>query len=305
MVPLSLVALLMVFCRSPLGKRIQRTVLTAIIALVINLPYLSYLASTNSSRPSARKEFSIELVRLFFPEALRVSSLAGIKYFFDDDWTIYRRFSPFFVEVADYTAAALPWLAVAAFLGLLWALWFHRLGAQRTITIGAIVVWVGYSVFYSYLRLDPHPHYQFSIWWAMLVPLAGVLGWLKRNKLLFTIGVVSIWGVALLQCSFIVNWMQFVQARGGTRGVHYDSPISQQRRAVREVCKYTRSTAFVTNRTFVIPVSLDYLASTEPSCSGKVLKFVSETRRRTLGEERFVLQYAGPNTARLKVVRGN
>jgi hypothetical protein len=302
MVPLACVALFMVFYRSPAGRRLRQVSLASLVAFVINLPYIYYLWPTNPGVSSAKKVFSFQLLSVFFPEALRVSTVAGVAYFFDGDWVAFQQFSRFWTKSAETMTMVLPWLAVVFALGLLLTFRGCRPGAQRVLTLGAIVVWSAYVVFYAYLQLEPHPHYQFSIWWVMLVPVAGLLGWLKRYQRWFPVGVLAFWGMAMFQFAFLVHWMHFVRERGGTRGVHYDAPLSQQRQVVRQLCAHRQTVLYVANLTYVFSESLEYIASMEPQCDGKRLDVRASVGALGRVNGRQVLRYAGPNTAKLEVV---
>src|SRR5262245_34339272 len=202
--------------------------------LLVNIPYLSYLARTGIRlNPSAG--FSKEALGAYLLQPVRASTPWGIEYFFDQDW------SEFWDGLGDirvfYSAAWLPlaFAAIVAALGIAASL-RHPEARVRRVALLAALVWLGALVAAS-RSVEPHPHYQFASWWTIPFGVGAALSWASERRSP-VLGAVAI-GAGLLVVSnvlFNLEWMRFVREKGGTRGIHYSTPIGLQEQAIRTIC---------------------------------------------------------------------
>jgi hypothetical protein len=81
--------------------------------------------------------------------------------------------------------------------------------------------------------------------------------------------MAAVWLFSLGQMRFIGDWMKYVRDHGGTQGVHYGTPLAEQKSAVHALCSDAHDRILVYNETRLFDLSLRYVASTEPACAGK------------------------------------
>jgi hypothetical protein len=206
-------------------------------------------------------------------EPLRIATAHGIRYFFDDQWAQFALEHRFSAAVASLDLLPLV-LALATAAGLVSMAWLGR-GVRRRLALLAIATWSGYTILYAQRGLEMHPHYQFATWWIVLVGVAGLhFAWQRRAQLAARLVLFGVIALTTAQVAFIVSWVTFIRAHGGTNGPHYGATLTQQVRAIQRACDATASHAAVTNDTGVFAESLSYIAESDPACAGKHLQIV-------------------------------
>jgi hypothetical protein len=145
---------------------------------------------------------------------------------------------------------------------------------RRRMAALAVLVWVGYAVFYPWRGLGPQPNYQWPTWWTVPVAIASGIYLMRRwVKPLWPLGIAAVWVVSLAQTSFLLDWMGFIRDRGGTRGVHYGTVLTEQRRAIGEACRRAPANVMLEAQTIIFETSIRYLFDLEPACAGRSLYF--------------------------------
>ena len=262
-------------------KILRRLALIAAPLLVVNLPYLFYLAhppaavasasvaqavTTPHVAPPFHLGDALATIALTFLAPARVFTAAGVSYFFDDAWPDLRAW------ISPWPASSMgSWIAFilagSAIAGLVLTLRDATPSPTKRLALLALCSWLGYAIFLLVDGLDPHPHYQHPIWWTIPTGLAFLVTWLRARSPSHARWLVSaVWLVALVQFSFLPMWMHYVRARGGTRGIHFTTPLAEERTWMREACATEKNFA-IENHTVLFPASLDYLASTERACA--------------------------------------
>lgn len=307
MFPLSMVATLLVALRSGAGKRLRNLATSIATTLVINLPYLYYVAeyhlTMSASHPGRVRSLSTDVMSRFLTEPLRVLTTARIDYFFDTAWQSFTEDSVFSARLSKLSTAAVPAFPWLIALGLVIALLVQPRFSHRVLALAAIVVWIGYAAFYSWLGLAPHPHYQFSIWWVALVALASLLQLSRRYLGFYVVAIVSCWGLSICQSGFLVSWMHYIREHQGTRGIYYGVPQGYQKTVVRKLCEHGGSRIYVDNRTDVFSHSLHYISTVEPECENKFIQIQNGHSRQIAESEEWALSYEKPGSAALVVTK--
>jgi hypothetical protein len=75
--------------------------------------------------------------------------------------------------------------------------------------------------------------------------------------------------VVALNSVFVWEWMRYIRERGGTRGIHYATPIGLQEDLARTICAHPDTAIQVRNHTVLRPFTIDYGISAEPTCRDK------------------------------------
>lgn len=265
-------------------------------ALVVNIPYLLYL-SRHFGDASPAEAFSWDLARTYALEPARVAGLFGIDYFFDDAWRDFLASEARWRDAPLLSSLAPLFLAIVAAAGLVLVAWKRR-GPDRRAALFALFVWPAYVLFFAQRRVGTPPHYQFATWWLIPVGVASML-WAMRSssRWLGAGAVVAVWIFSLLQMRFICDWMAYVRGHGGTQGVHYGTPLAEQKAAVEAVCGDDHRRVLVFNETRLFDLSLRYVASTTPRCAGKTVSFCgSEDCSGAGGAGRVHVSYARPGS---------
>ena len=171
-------------------------------------------------------------------------------------------------------ALALPLLGallLAAAAGLVLALRAPERGTRR-VALLAVLTWLGYGAFYALRGLEPHPHYQFPTGWVLPFALAaGVQACRVQRPRLGTLALAAVGALACAQLAFIGSWMHFIREGGGTRGVHYGTPLSLQQRVLAAACSGSTGPLLLQNETLLFAPSLHYAAWSLPACAGRQL----------------------------------
>ncbi len=233
----------------------------ALAFAVVNLPFLLYLKSQPIGQALAAPAASGLNLGDRFGELLRPASFWKISYFFDAEWP---EFHPGIAW--DALGKSLTILAgVAACGGWGWLALRGRRDLRRVAAI-ALLCLVGYPLFYARQALAPHPHYQFPVCWlvpgglAVLAVQAFVLA--RRWAPLMLVPLVVL---ASANEAFVVSWREWIDARSGTRGIHYGTPISLQREAVRTLC-FAGQRLLLENHTALFEPSVRQHLSSLPEC---------------------------------------
>jgi hypothetical protein len=200
-------------------------------------------------------------------ETVRVSTLYDIRYFFDADWIPFSAGLGRLASLGESTVLLGVITAVCAIGLLLGVLSAGR--PKRRIAVLGIALWIAYAAFYAHRGLPPHPHYQFPTWWIAGAALAAAIAFARdRWKPLGAALGGMVFVVAVAQGAFIVSWMSFIRQMGGTRGVHYSTPIGLQTQIVHQACS-SGPAVHIVDQTLIWPASLEYLAATERACEGR------------------------------------
>ena len=245
------------------------------VVLLVNLPYLLHLrAHPPPELPPVPQPFSWELWRENLWQPARVATVAGLDYFFDGAWDDFLRWSGPVGRLFRDTAWMPLALSAVSALGLVLLLLGGKAPEQRRLAALGLLTWLGYSLFYTHRVLERHPHYQFPTWWVVGVGVAGLLAWLReRAPAVGRLAVGGVFAAALVQFALVERWMGYIQARGGTQGVHYSVPLAAQQRVVREACTRAPGPVLtVWNHTALFAPALDYVVWTTPECAGKQVR---------------------------------
>jgi hypothetical protein len=243
------------------------------VLLGVNLPYLGFLrAHPPPPLPPASRGFSWELLGEQLLQPARVATAWRLDYFFDGAWPEFLRGSGVVGRALEHSVAGLALLVLASTCGLLLIALRARPPEQRRVAGLALGTWLGYAGFYTLRVLERHPHYQFPTWWVVVVGVAGALCWLReRSPRLGTTATGAVFVGAALQLLVSVEWMGYIRAHGGSRGVHYSVPLAAQQRILQEACARAPGELLLRNLTNLFPQSLAYVAQTTPACEGKVV----------------------------------
>jgi hypothetical protein len=303
MLPLALVITLLVPLRSAEGSRIRNLVISAGATIIVNLPYLyyvvGYLRERHPVTSSGPHTIRFGIIGQFLAESPRVLTSARVNYFFDTAWGKFAqeyRAAAFLSEMTTKVYPVLAWISV---LGLGVAFFTQKRKSNRFLTVAAAIVWGVCAVFFSWLNLARLPHYQFSIWWIVLVAFASLLHWARRVVSIYTVAIVGCWIIAIAQMGFLFSWMNFIRQNEGTRGFFYGVPHVYQQYALRTLCERAGARIYVSNQTNIFAPSLQYIASVERSCTGKIVLIGKELTIQVQDFESWKLSYADSITAKL------
>ena len=240
-------------------------------ALVVNVPYLLHLRATPPV-PASSGSFALAAFFDFLVEPARVATMWRMDYHFDHVWPEFVAWAGALGDVFRAGAVPMALLAVLAALGLA----VHIRSSEphrRRLALMGLVGWLGYAAFYAALGLYRHPHYQWPIWWIIPVGVAGAVPWLRARWPRVGLAAACVVGaISLAHVAFIGAWMGYVRDHGGTPGIHYSTPLGEQRRLVELACGSSERTVLIDNQTAMFPHSLAYLVSSEPRCAGKQIE---------------------------------
>jgi hypothetical protein len=248
------------------------TVITAIV-LLVNYPYFLFVLSDESQLKSHGGTFSLSGIYGWLTKPAQVAGFSGFSYFFDDEWKLL--LEQLGAGYAWMNASQVPGvLTFAALFGLCLGIGKgHGEGASRLARL-SLVTWLFYTLLYDYRGLASHPHYTFPYWWVVLVGIACLLvqarrvsPWLARSLLL------AVSAVSIAQLAFIGGWQSYVDVHGGTRGVHYATPVALQYGALQRACARDEGAILIRNQTLLFNYALNYVAQTEPACGDKQIAF--------------------------------
>ena len=237
-----------------------------IFILAINIPYLRALLSQPVGTHVA-PAIDLSLLGTHLLQPLRVSSLWEIRYFFDAQWSELATADR---GIGTATAASLFVLTVLTCFGFCAAL---RHPTTRRFALFALVLWLFTTALHAVCHLEPQPHYMFASYWVVGVGLAAGLAALQQCPRAWAVGLAAFALVAIAQASFIVQWMSFIRAHQGTRGIHYGATLSAQTQLVRERCARGE---IIANTIAPFSVSLEYIAEHEPACAGKAWRVLKD-----------------------------
>jgi hypothetical protein len=239
-------------------------------SLAVVAPYLVFLAQAPRG-PLPPRAFSLALLARYVVEVPRVATVSGTAYFFDHEWTRFLAWSGPLRVLTDLGGG---WVA-AAFLvgvsGIALALRFED-ARQRRLARLALLTWLAAPLAYALSGRTPHPHYQAATWWVIPFGLAATLAWIEDRRSRWSRwAFAAAWTVAALQFAFVVTWMSYVRAHGGTRGIHYGTPIGGQRALMRSACAGPADVV-LRNETNLFQAPLVYWAAVRPECQGKSVR---------------------------------
>jgi hypothetical protein len=260
-------------------KTVRACAIVAAPAIVINVPYAIYLSKLPHAPPAphiasvaAGHAFDFSeaaaTVTTTFLQPARILSLDGIAYFFDDAWGDFRSWLGGWSFVLDDASFAFV-IALMALVGIFLSAFRAPVARTRRLASLALVAWLGHALFLAADGLAPHPHYQHPVWWTIPTGIALLILWLRARSPHAARAIIGIsWVFAIAQFSFLPMWMGYVRSHGGTRGIHYTTPLAEERAWMRDACKQGSSIQ-IENRTVLFAPALDYIASTEDACKGK------------------------------------
>ncbi len=281
---------------------VRACTITAAPAILINVPYVIYLYKLPHPPPAphvataSMHSFDISdaaaTVTTTFLQPARILSLDGIAYFFDDAWADFRNWLGNWSFVLDDASFAFV-IALMALAGIFVSAFRAPSARTRRLASLASVAWVGHALFLAVDGLAPHPHYQHPVWWTIPTGIALLILWLRARSPHAARAIIGIsWVFAIAQFSFLPMWMGYVRSHGGTRGIHYTTPLSEERAWMRGACS-AGSNIQIENRTVLFAPALDYIASTEDACKGKSVVVCGGACRSTDPDARIVhLRYA-------------
>jgi hypothetical protein len=233
-------------------------------------------------------------------DELRPASLSGIQYFFDAEWG-------HFVRALDWPAQpelVAQWLFIALVvlcaIGLVAAAFGER--SERRLALLTVATFVSSAMYFSYLQIGPHPHYNFPVSWIAPAAVALVLSVSGRRRTTAIAAGTVVAVMAVIQFGFILQWRGVVAREGGVRCLHYSTPVGQLRTVVNEACSWP-SPVQVRNQTMILPKPLEYLLKTEPLCEGKHVQVCGwACPPPAPGTQSFALRYAAPFGASVTLV---
>ncbi len=242
------------------------------VALVVNLPYLTFLLARPPAPPPAPGGFSWAVLGEQLLQPARVASSWGMGYFFDHLWPYFLQWTgrtgSWLLEHAGWSVAALVAVSAAGLSLTLRA----REPEQRRLALLGLAVWLGYAGFYTLRGLNREPHYQFPSWWVVAVGVAGALHALRtRSPRWGTVATAGVLGAAGVQFLVNVAWMGYIHEHVGTQGVHYSTPLAEQQAIIRQACEESQGSVVLENHTALFPHSLSYVARTTPACQNVAL----------------------------------
>lgn len=237
---------------------------TAVVApaLLVLLPWLRQFWSHG---PGTSAGASMGLTAARFLESFRAPGVAGVDYFFDEDWTAFLS-SSYAPSPTEHliTVSALVWI-ILGLVGLL-AAWRSPIGRMRRIALCGLASLLIYPVFYAAVGVPMEPHYQFPTGWVPLAAAGFLIGaptaWLRRATTVLLL-ILAVW-----QLTFIAGWRDWIHTRDGTRGPHYAVALIEQERTVATVCRHSSQPSFVTLDVIAYSHSFDYLSSVALGCRG-------------------------------------
>jgi hypothetical protein len=257
----------------------------------VNGSYFLYLARQPALAPTANHRFAWGQAFDFLVDAAGSATAARASYFFDDDWPLFLRWLGSASSILPGRTCALM-LTALAMLGLALTVWRNE-GTPKRLALLALLTWLSHAAFCALRHLDMHPHYQQPSYWVVPLGLCALLIQLRHRSLQLVL-CAGLTLFIVVQLGFIERWMAFLDAHGGTRGVHYSVPLGLQEDVVKRACATSALTITFDNRTVLFPASLRYLASIDPSCRGKEIAFCTEHCPRTSQRRSvFRLEYAG------------
>jgi hypothetical protein len=260
-------------------KTVRASAIVAAPAIVINVPYAIYLSKLPHPPPappivSASVAHGFDFsnaaatVVTTFLQPARILSLDGIAYFFDDAWGDFRSWLGGWSFVLDDASFAFV-IALMALAGIFLSAFRAPSANTRRLASLALVAWLGHALFLAADGLAPHPHYQHPVWWTIPTGIALLTLWLRARSPHAARAIIGIsWVFAIAQFSFLPMWMRYIHERGGTRGIHYTTPVADEERFMRGACSQGDDIQ-IENHTVIYAVPLDYIAATDPACKGK------------------------------------
>lgn len=287
------------------GPRSGRLIASRVIALavpagIVMLPWLLSLAITPRYEGVSGRGTGLTLEWML--EAFRAPGTAGVEHFFDAEWDAFAS-SASSLPGLDLLLVASPVLWVGLGLG---GLILGARGARprvRQLALCGVANLFLYPVFYVVRGAQVQPHYQFPTGW---IAVAGVAVLLAASNPRIRRATVSLTlALAVGQLLFIASWRDWIDDRGGTRGVNYAVPLGEQARTVEEVCETATGPVVVSLDVVAFPVSFEYLTATSSVCAEDVRWCPprSDCARPRPGEQPILVRYAESAGAHLEVIK--
>lgn len=288
--------------RSDRARLIRILGILVVTALIVNVPYLWFLATHNASPSNTSPDLASFLANL--AETPAVSTSFGIEYFFDASWPDFVHWIGIAGPVLHLRFLVLGLIASVAAFGLLVSCRSTDVRERRIARLG-LTTWIGSALLFAIQGVGQEPHYQFATWWVIPVGLVSALRLARSNARLFRPAVAVAATVVVLQLAFVVAWAGYVEDRSGTRGIHQGTPIVGQLDAIRRICSVPEASVVVRNETSVFPESLTYLVVTTPDCAGKRVEFcaLAGCAIPEFGPPRLRLVYRDEDGAALEVLK--
>jgi hypothetical protein len=264
------------------------TVVTGIV-LLVNYPYFLFVLNDESQLKPHAGTFSLSGTLGWLRKPAEVSGFSGFDYFFDGDWDLLLAELGAGYERMRFSQAP-GVLTFVALLGLCLGIGkSHGEGACRLARL-SLMSWLVYTLLYDYRGLERHPHYTFPYWWVVLVGIASLLVHARRvSPRLASSLLLALFAISIAQLAFIHGWQSYVAAHGGTRGIHYATPVALQYGALQSACARDEAAILIRNQTSLFNHALDYVATTEPAAQsrhgGPEPGLPQEHRRRNRGPQ--------------------
>ena len=248
--------------------------------LLVNVPYVLFLLKTPIVGRAPRLPLSASSFATLFLQAPRIATTWGLPRYFGGAWSDFRSWLGGGADaIQPVSVIALAACVVVTVAGIAAAL-VSADARQRRMGRVALMAWIGNVLLLAAIGLERHPHYNFASTWVPVVGVAAALAWLRRHRPRAASAAVAVLGVvAVGQFVFIVLWMDFIRARGGTQSAGYGTPIGLQIAAVRAACATPEPTVVLRNDTEMLPFPLEYHAATQPECRAKTVVVCADEAR--------------------------
>lgn len=279
-----------------LRPALARAVTLGLAALVVLTPWLRELWAQRGAQGRFAHGAPLTLDRALEP--FRGPGAWGIDYFFDGEWGSFLA-SPEGPWAWGVMGPLSRWGWVGLGLG---GLLLGLRGERRRHAALGLAALLAYPLFFAVTGVPVQPHYQFPTGWIPLLGVGLLLAapwpWLRAVTVALSL-LLAGW-----QLDLIAGWRRWIAQREGTRGVHYAVTLREQRRVVAEICGHGQGPVVVALQIVAFSPSFSYLASTEPSCAGRALRWCGPDRGCSdpvPDETIAVVRYAEAEGARLSV----
>jgi hypothetical protein len=268
--------------------------------IAVNIPWLRYLLTVPvlAVTPAGTElSFSARLLELVRPASFR-----DFRYFLDDDYGAFARALPAPLR-STTLALAVTWILGAI---VLFGLCVHARDSRphvRRIALLGLATAVIYPIFFQWAGFGPHPHYMFPVGWVTVAGVALAIDAGSRLRWARVWPVAITTSITALNLIVLFTLARFIIERGGTRGIHYGTPVALQAETVETLCARRGSPIYVENATLLFEAVLRQHASRVPQCLGRPVRLCKRPRCRDAPPSSVVarIEYAEPEGGRLSV----
>jgi hypothetical protein len=271
------------------------------VALLINYPYLNFLAHSDMQTELKAGAFTLGGSLSWFAMPAEVAGFTGFESYLGPDWPAFLASIGSDIDWMRFSQAPNA-LAALALIGLCFGVRADSTPAARRLVRLSLVSWAAYTLFYESRALTHHQHYVFPYWWVILIGLASLLVELQRTSArlaLVLLGAIGL--ITVAQLAFLESWRGFVAEQGGTR---QSTAVTLQYRALGDACARERTDIQLANQTLLYDHALRYVAESEPRCRGKRVQICSRSCPPPApGSAALRLVYQNPTGGRIMIVR--